>query len=51
MLINILSLGDPVLTYQYYQKTMPVVMDQLAKAGTRLAYLLNTIFDPSFHGF
>jgi len=46
------SSGDcgPVLSYQYYQRNIPVVFDQLAKSGTRLAYLLNTIFDPDFNG-
>lgn len=44
------SCEGPVLPYQYYVKNIPVVFDQLAKAGTRLAYLLNTIYDPSFTG-
>jgi len=39
-----------VLNYQYYEKSIPVVFTQLAKAGTRLGYLLNSIYDPSFNG-
>mmetsp|Transcript_124 Transcript_124/g.153 ORF Transcript_124/g.153 Transcript_124/m.153 type:complete len:338 (+) Transcript_124:29-1042(+) len=39
-----------VLGYSYYQKSIPVVFTQLAKAGTRLAYLLNNLYDPSFNG-
>jgi len=40
----------PTLGFPYYQRTIPVVFEQLAKSGCRLAYLLNSIFDPSFTG-
>jgi len=40
----------PVLGYTYYERTIPLVLEQLAKAGCRLAYLLNTIYDPNFTG-
>jgi len=45
-----LSCDGPTLTTQYYERCIPVVFDQLAKSGTRLGYLLNSIFDPSFNG-
>jgi len=49
-LVSSSSCSGPVLGYTYYERTIPVVLEQLAKAGCRLAYLLNTIYDPSFTG-
>lgn len=36
----------PIISQSYYTRTIPVVLEQLGKAGVRLAYQLNKIFDP-----
>ena len=38
----------PILSTNYYTRTIPVVIEQLARAGIRLAYQLNMIYDSTF---
>ena len=40
----------PVIFQSYYTRTIPVVLEQLGKAGVRLAYQLNKIYDPLHEG-